>query len=252
MEKKIRKKIISLVLAIVCCFVCMLGVEPVHASATKPGQVTGVSLKRTSGTAVELSWNEVSEAKGYAVYMKTDKGKYKLIKSTKATKLNKSGLVIGNSYYFKVRAYKNVKGKKVYGPYSDVVKKKMTGYEYMMDVLEPYSGEGSTVRYTGTGSISLFDTDFYHSIASRYYNDSVSGILYYNLKGKYSRIEFSYCSFWEDAEGKAMFFADDELIETLTTSPNVLPKTASIDVKDTYIFKIYLEHCALLDVKLYY
>lgn len=255
MEKKNRKQIISLVLAFICCFVLMLGTEPVHASVLKPEQVTGVSLERTSGTAVELNWDAVSEAKGYAIYMKTNKGKYKLIKTTKATKLSKSGLVIGNSYYFKVRAYKNVNGKKIYGPVSEAIKKKMLNYEYLPDVMDWYSSDNNIQSYTDVESISLFDEKHYHGLTPKDRHNgssSFSGTVYYNLKGKYSRVEFSYCSFYEGNEGEAMFFKDEELAETCVTSPNMLPKMKSIDVEDTHIFKIYLENCALLDVKLYY
>ncbi len=256
MKKNSWKKLVSLIFAFMFSIAFVFGADDVHASILKPGQVTGVSLTRTSGTAVKLSWDEVSESQGYAVYMKTNKGGYQLIKTTKATSLNKSGLAIGNSYCFKVRAYKKVRSKKIYGQSSDVVKKKMANYEYLPDVMEWYSKEGDIMKYKDTDSISLYDNDYYHSIVSKVWNSSYNlsgtGSIYYNLKGKYSRIEFSYCSFWEDEEGKAMFFADEELKETLTTSPNILPKKVSIDVEDTYVFKIYLEHCALLNVKLYY
>lgn len=254
MKKNNWRKTVSLAFAFICSFLFIFRAVDVQAAVSRPGSPTAISLTRTSGTAVELSWNAVSDANGYAVFMKTNKGAYKLIKTTKKTKINKEGLAIGNSYCFKVRAYKNVNGKKVYGQYSNVIKRKMTNYEYMIDVLEPYSRDGDTYRYVGVESISLFDNDYYHCLASKRgpYDNSSSGNIYYNLKGKFSKLEFSYCSFHEGDEGKAMFFADDELTETLTTSPNVLPQTISIDVEDTYIFRIYLDHCALLGVKLYY
>lgn len=129
MKKSNWKKLVLLILALICSIGFVFGADDVYAAISKPGRVTGISLTRTSGTAIKLSWDEVSESQGYAVFMKTNKGGYQLIRTTKATSLNKSGLVIGNSYCFKVRAYKKVRGKKVYGQYSDVVKKKMTNYD---------------------------------------------------------------------------------------------------------------------------
>ena len=61
--------------------------------------------------------------------MKTGKkGKYKLIKTVKKNKIvsySKKNLKKGKTYYIKVRAYKVIDGKKVYGTYSKVKKIKM-------------------------------------------------------------------------------------------------------------------------------
>ena len=61
--------------------------------------------------------------------MKTGKkGKYKLIKTVKKNKIvtyTKKKLKKGKAYYIKVRAYKVIDGKKVYGTYSKVKKIKM-------------------------------------------------------------------------------------------------------------------------------
>lgn len=251
MKKSNWKKLVSLILAFMCGIGFVFGADDVHAAISKPGQVTGISLARTSGTAVKLSWDEVSEAQGYAVFMKTNKGGYQLIKTTKVTKLNKSGLVIGNSYCFKVRAYKKVRGKKVYGEYSDVVKKKMTNYEYLVEAMEPYAS--SDIRtYEGINSLDLYGNEYYYSISNHELWLHLVGYASYNLKGQYSKIEFSYCSFHEEDEGKAVIYADDEMVQTITMNPNTLPKKMSIDVEDVYILKLEMEHCALLGVKLYY
>ncbi|MCB6993073.1 hypothetical protein LI177_06190 [bacterium 210820-DFI.6.37] len=45
----------------------------------------------------------------------------KTIKSGKTVKYTTGKLKKGKRYYFKVRAYRSVKGKKVYGAYSSVV-----------------------------------------------------------------------------------------------------------------------------------
>lgn len=253
MKKNNLDKILSLVMC-VCMLICILEAVNVNAAVVNPEQVTNVSLTRRSGTELSLEWNEADGASGYAVYMKTNKGAYQLIKSTKSTSLKKKGLTIGNSYCFKVRAYKKVKGKKVYGKYSDVIKKKMTDYEYLVEVMEPYAS--SDIRkYAGINSLNLYDNEYYYSIstgegwANSY---RTHGYANYNLKGHYSKIDFLYCSYYEEDEGKALVYADDELIETLTTEPNVLPKTMSINVEDVYILKLELDHCALLGVKLYY
>ena len=87
-----------------------------------------VVLKITSvGTNnVKLSWDKVSVT-GYEVYRSTNNKKWsKVTTITKNSTLsyNNTKLTANKKYYYKVRAYKTVSGKKVYGSYSSVVSTK--------------------------------------------------------------------------------------------------------------------------------
>ena len=67
---------------------------------------------------------KVSGVSGYEVYRAASKnGKYKKVttvtKASKVTYTNKN-LKTGKKYYYKIRTYKTVNGKKVYGEYSAV------------------------------------------------------------------------------------------------------------------------------------
>lgn len=89
------------------------------SAITKPKVVT-IKLSATSKKAV-VNWSKVSGADGYEVYMATAKnGTYKKIatKGASVTKVTKTSLTSGKTYYFKVRAYKKVGNDKVYGRYS--------------------------------------------------------------------------------------------------------------------------------------
>ncbi|MGN0443771.1 MAG: leucine-rich repeat protein [Acutalibacteraceae bacterium] len=91
-------------------------------TATKPGTPT---LKVKAGAKkASLSWNKQTGASGYVVYMATSKnGTYKKIATVKGgTKVSytKTGLTKSKTYYFKVKAYKTVDGKNIYGAYSAV------------------------------------------------------------------------------------------------------------------------------------
>ena len=81
-----------------------------------------VTLKAKAGKrSATLSWTKVSGASGYKVYRATKKnGSYKRIFTTTKTKVVNKSLKKGKTYYYKVRAYKTVKGKKIYGAYSAV------------------------------------------------------------------------------------------------------------------------------------
>ncbi len=76
---------------------------------------------------ITVQWKQVSGASGYRIYRATKKsGKYKAIKTVKSKtrKYTNKRLKKGRRYYYKVRAYKTVKGKKVYSSYSSYSTKK--------------------------------------------------------------------------------------------------------------------------------
>lgn len=87
-----------------------------------------VKLKAKTKSAV-IRWNRVYGASGYQIYMSTKKnGKYTkvaTVKSGKKVRYTKKKLKSGKTYYFKVRAYKTYKGKKVYSSYSTIKKIKV-------------------------------------------------------------------------------------------------------------------------------
>ncbi len=97
-------------------------------TVTKPGKVKKVKVKSKKKKKATVTWKKVSGASGYqivySISKKFTKSKTKSVtvkggsKKTKTLKKLKSG----KTYYVKVRAYKVVNGKKVYGKYSKVKK----------------------------------------------------------------------------------------------------------------------------------
>ena len=99
--------------SLILSYTAVAKVKPVPAKVT---------LKAKAGKrSATLSWTKVSGASGYKVYRATKKnGSYKRIFTTTKTKVVNKSLKKGRTYYYKVRAYKTVKGKKIYGAYSAV------------------------------------------------------------------------------------------------------------------------------------
>lgn len=98
------------------------------AGKARLGKVKIATANSESYSTIRVTWNKVSGANGYRVYRSTSKdGKYTAIGSTAknsaVTFLDKKA-VTGKTYYYKVRAYRNVSGKKVYGSYSATEKAK--------------------------------------------------------------------------------------------------------------------------------
>lgn len=88
-----------------------------------PGSFKGVKKNNTTAT---LTWTKVSGASGYQIYRSASKtGTYTkvgTITSGNTLKFDNGNLTKGKTYYYKIRAYRVVDGKNVYGGYSVVVR----------------------------------------------------------------------------------------------------------------------------------
>jgi len=94
------------------------------ASVTpKPLKVTGMKTVKLKPGKAEVSWNRQANVSGYQIVRATSKtGTYKSVGSTTKTTFKNSNLTAGKTYYYKVRAFKKVDGKRVYGAYSEIKK----------------------------------------------------------------------------------------------------------------------------------
>ncbi|MDO4557312.1 MAG: fibronectin type III domain-containing protein, partial [Lachnospiraceae bacterium] len=83
---------------------------------TKPATVKA-SAKAVKAKQVKVTWKNIAGESGYTVMRKTAKGKWKTIANVKANKVSYVDKTAkkGTKYYYAVKAYKNVSGKKLYG-----------------------------------------------------------------------------------------------------------------------------------------
>ena len=102
--------------------------SPGTQTVSKPAKVTKLTVSSKKKKAF-LKWKKNSKATGYEIYRATKKnGKYKKIKTIKkaaAATFTDSKVKKGKTYYYKVRAYKTVKGNKANGKFSAVRKVKI-------------------------------------------------------------------------------------------------------------------------------
>ena len=89
-------------------------------------KVTNLKVKNKKNKKAVITWKKVKNADGYQIYRATKKsGKFKKIKTLKGNRVVKytnTKLKKNKKYYYKVRAYRTVKGKKAYGAFSTTKK----------------------------------------------------------------------------------------------------------------------------------
>lgn len=120
-----KRKFMSMLLMIVFLFTL---IEPLNVQAAKVKKASITSAKNSTDNSVTLKFKNISGANGYQITYATDKY-FKNNKKSVTVKSNKKtikNLKVGQTYYFKVRAYryKSTKGKN-YGKYSTVKKVKI-------------------------------------------------------------------------------------------------------------------------------
>lgn len=89
-----------------------------------PDKTKKVTLKKQKNNKIRIIWSRVKNVSGYEIYRSTKKNKaYKLvarINSAKTVKYVDKSADNSSGYYYKIRAFRTVKGKRVYGQYSTV------------------------------------------------------------------------------------------------------------------------------------
>lgn len=112
--------------------------------ATKPEKVEISNISPSINTVL-IEWKKVGGATGYVIEYSqkkdfSDKKKVTVSKGTTVTK-NITNLIGGKTYYFRIRAYKILNEKKLYGAYSSVVKAKAKTYDKFSGKISVYQSK---------------------------------------------------------------------------------------------------------------
>lgn len=96
----------------------------------KQGGISSITLG--DNNVLNISWNSEDNASGYELAGAiSEKGSYTTLQTSGATSFTHSNLTQGTTYYYKVRAYKDLSsGIRMYGPWS-AVKSKAAAHEIM-------------------------------------------------------------------------------------------------------------------------
>lgn len=110
-------------------------------------KIENLQAKDYTSTRVRLTWDDIEGQTGYQFSESTSKTKTNIIETYK-TKTGQAKQIVndaGVTYYYKIRPYKAVRGKRIYGPWSDVV-------EYKRELAAP---ETLTTRLYGYDDVKV-------------------------------------------------------------------------------------------------
>lgn len=118
---KTSKSIVAFIIIIMVCSINHGIVYSATGSTSIPSTPTNFKAVSAGYDRIKLTWNAVKGASGYQVSRATSNtGIYTWINTTTYPAYTNTGLVTGKVYYYKVRAYKYIGTKKIYGGYSIV------------------------------------------------------------------------------------------------------------------------------------
>lgn len=157
------KRTLSILLCLIICIAMFSGQAFAAGNLSAPGKLT---VKVTADKNVTVSWSKVSSAKGYKVYRAASREgedyrytSYKCIKtvsSKNTVKYTDKTVKPGKKYFYKVKSYKVVNGKKKYSKYTKVktayVKpESWTAERLEKDIISYLTDKGYTVKKEDLG-----------------------------------------------------------------------------------------------------
>lgn len=149
------KRFLSAVLAVVVClsFGIEVFAEKANTSENLPKKVELIEVTTNNGTKNNLIWKK-TKASGYCIYRANKRnGKYTRIATlsgSSKTKYTDKKVSKGKTYYYKIRAYKILNGKKHFGYYSKAVT--AVNFSSLKNKLK-----NKISAYSGTWSVYLKD-----------------------------------------------------------------------------------------------
>ena len=110
---------------------------------------------------LNITWKKVEGAKGYELYRATSKGgDYQLIttiESGSITSYINSKLTTGKAYYYKVRAFGTISGKKIYSAYSAIQSKKPVPSAVKLTSAKNISGKKIKLKWKKVSGASGYE-----------------------------------------------------------------------------------------------
>lgn len=151
---KFTKKLLAIFLSLAILIGNFQGIGNVYAEVAKLNlqQINELSLDTRGVSTLVLTWKKIQDASGYNIYRLDNKTNKYVYRGTATTNTYKDKeLISATNYYYKVRPYKLVSGKKEYGEYSNRLKVTTKSLTPKLSVKEGSNGK-IIATWTNTSS----------------------------------------------------------------------------------------------------
>lgn len=198
-------------------------------------KVKNISIVDT--TTLKIKWKKVNSVSGYELYCKKPGSSFKKLAtlSKNNTSYTHKKLTTNKKYFYKIRTYKYVNGRKYYSSFSNQMGKKPTNY--LLQLTKPYDIVNYT-EYTNGKTMNMGGDPYTNGFSFGWYISYAT----FNLKGKYSEISFV-CGNVDgyNTDAKIHIFSDDECVETISVVGGNLPESYTVDIEYASKLKFQLE-----------
>ena len=206
------------------------------------------SVEQLSQNELKISWNKVSGCRNYVIQMKSG-GKWNNIKSLSGKSFTVSGLELGKTYTFRIKAYKEYRGKRVSSDYSKPKKIKMENAIYLLNRYKPYNDSYYT-EYKKGKSFKMGGENQTNGFTLGQDEWGVEKRAVFNIQGRYTKLSFKVGKIDNasnhpyDGDLDVNIYADGVLIKTIVVEVEALPQSVNVDIQNAKQLKFEVEEDA--------
>lgn len=217
------KKVLSIIMCAVMAVTCISFSANAKKVTVKAPKLT--SVVQTDLNIVKVNWSKVSGAKGYVLYYSTTGRGYKKLTTTSKKSYTHKKLTNGIKYYYKLKAYKKVNGKKKYSKFSNI--RTIKPKNDLLAIYKPYRTDGDCWFYRGDNSFKMSGNTYRYGLLIGH-----RGCADFNLKGKYRYISFTIGDESLRESDDVYILSDDEVVASYTIKPGDIVKTVKVDIEN--------------------
>ena len=217
-------------------FMCILMVFSTVSMAFAVSGVKTLTLKSSGINGVSLSWSAVSGADGYCLYRySSGEKKWKAIKYTSSRTYKDTTVTQGETYQYRVKAYEESDGKKVYSDsFSNTVKtvippKKVTGLR-----TSGVKGSSITLKWDKNSKATGYTVYQYNSSKKKYQKVADTTKTTYTVKNLKSTTTYKFCVKAYVKSGSVIYGAASSAVSVTTKLPDVVGFTVSEVTDSSY------------------
>jgi len=194
-----------------------------------PEKPYNLSVIKSNEASINLDWEEMGYVDGFEIYYSiSDNNNYKKLSDTAKRSYSHTNLVVGQTYYYKVRAYKVINGKTYYSDYTNAVSCKLTVPQPTNLNIKKINK--TSIKASWTKAIGVDGYEVWYSLSKEgiYQKvDSVTGTSYTHIKLEIGRSYYYKIRSYKTISGKKCY-SDYTNVKSLTLP---VPKPTNIKMQ---------------------